>query len=70
MTNSTGVYTINIKQAGDGDKVFWKSCGVAFLNVDDADGQHARPRSIRIKLDLFPGVEMVAFPRRERSDIP
>ena len=25
---------------------------------------------ISIKLDLFPGVEMVAFPRRERSDIP
>ena len=70
MTKSNNVYTINIKQEGDGDKVFWKSCGVAFLNVDDADGQEARPRSITIKLDLFPGVDMVAFPRRERADIP
>lgn len=69
MTNSNDVYTINIRQKGGGDKIFWKSCGVAFLNVDDADGQQARPRSIMIKLDLFPGVDMVAFPRRERSDI-
>ena len=70
MSNSTNAYTINIKQEGADRKTYWKSCGVAFLNVDDSDGRHARPRSIAIKLDLFPNVEIVAFPRRERADIP
>ena len=71
MSNSTNVYTISIKQTGTGEKTYWKSCGVAFLNRDDEDGRDAGPpRSIAIKLDLFPNVELVAFPRRERSDIP
>ncbi len=71
MSNPNDVYTISIKQVGDNEKTYWKSCGVAFLNSNDKDGQDARqPRSITIKLDLFPNVEMVAFPRRERSDIP
>ena len=70
MSDPTDVYTLNIKQAGPGGKTYWKSCGVAFLNVDDADGHHARPRSISLKLDLFPNVEIVAFPRRERADNP
>ncbi|MCY3872944.1 MAG: hypothetical protein OXF88_01465 [Rhodobacteraceae bacterium] len=70
MSNSTNVYTINVKQDGTDGKVYWKPCGVAFLNVDDSDGHHARPKSISLKLDLFPNVEIVAFPRRERPDIP
>ncbi|MDE0211212.1 MAG: hypothetical protein OXJ64_15175 [Boseongicola sp.] len=70
MSDPSTVYTISIKQVGENEKTYWKSCGVAFLNVDDSDGRHARPRSIAIRLDLFPNVEMVAFPRRERADIP
>ncbi|MCY3877091.1 MAG: hypothetical protein OXF88_22720 [Rhodobacteraceae bacterium] len=69
MSDSNNVYTISIKQVGENEKTYWKSCGVAFLNVDGPDGHHARPRSIAIKLDLFPNVEIVAFPRRERADI-
>ena len=55
MSDPNNVYTISIKQVGENEKTWWKSCGVAFLNVDDADGRHARPRSIAIRLDLFPG---------------
>ena len=68
MSNSTNVYTINIKQDGADGKVYWKPCGIAFLNGDAEDG--GNPKSISLKLDLFPNVEIVAFPRRERADIP
>lgn len=68
MSSSTNVYTINIRQEGADGKVYWKPCGIAFLNGDDAGG--IGPKSISLKLDLFPNVEIVAFPRRERSDIP
>ena len=68
MSNSTNVYTVNIKQDGPDGKVYWRPCGVAFLNGDDGDGN--RPKSISLKLDLFPNVEIVAFPRRDRADIP
>ena len=70
MSDPTNVYTVSVKQVVNG-KTFWKSCGVAFLNPDDDGGQDSgKPKSVTIRLDLFPGVEMVAFPRRERSDIP
>lgn len=68
MSSSTNAYTINIKQEGADGKVYWKPCGMAFLNGDDEDGEN--PKSISLKLDLFPNVEVVAFPRRDRAGNP
>ena len=68
MSDSNNIYTVNVKQVVNG-KTYWKSCGVAFLNVDE-DGQDTSAKSIAIRLDLFPGVDMVAFPRRERNEFP
>ena len=43
----------------NGEKTFWKPCGVAFENRDG---------SFNIKLDLFPGVTLNMKERKEDSD--
>ena len=55
----------NVEQEGADGKVYWNPCGMAFLNCGDEDGDDSK--SISRKLDLFPKVEIVAFPRRVRA---
>lgn len=39
---------------------FWNDCGVLFINQDD-DGNIT---SVSVKHDMFPDVDMVAFPKK------
>lgn len=43
---------------------FWDRCGVLFIHTDDA----GEITSISVKHSMFPNVEMVAFPKREKDD--
>lgn len=46
-------------KTGDKDgKNFWDDCGVLFVNKDD-DGEIT---SVSVRHNMFPNVEMVAFP--------
>jgi hypothetical protein len=40
-------------------KNYWKSCGIAFVNKDGSE---------TVKLDLFPGVDIVIRDKEERKD--
>lgn len=55
---------LRIKTGEKDGKNFWNDCGVLFINTDD-DGNIT---SIQVKHDMFPQVEMVAFPKK--SDDP
>ncbi len=62
MANQT--LKLNVKAGEKDGKNFWNKCGVVFVNTDE-QGNIA---SISVKHDMFPGVEMVAFPKRESDD--
>jgi hypothetical protein len=40
-------------------KNYWKNCGIAFVNKDGSE---------TVKLDLFPGVDIVIRDKEERKD--
>lgn len=61
---ATQALKLNVKSGEKDGKTFWNRCGVAFVNTDD-DGNIT---SIQVKHDMFPGVEMVAFPKKEQDD--
>ncbi len=51
---------LNVKTGEKEGKNFWDRCGVLFVNADEA----GNITSIQVKHSMFPGVEMVAFPKR------
>ena len=57
--------TLKVKTGEKEGKAFWDRCGVLFVNTDDETGEI---KSITVKHNMFPGVEMVAFPKRNDDD--
>ena len=55
---------LNVKSGEKDGKNFWDQCGVLFVHTNDA----GEITSITVKHSMFPGVEMVAFPKRETED--
>ena len=62
MANQT--LKLNVKAGEKDGKNFWNKCGVVFVNTDE----QGNITSISVKHDMFPAVEMVAFPKRENDD--
>ena len=46
---------------GKADKNFWDTCGVLFVNTND----NGEITSISVKHNMYPGVDMMAFPKRD-----
>ena len=63
MANSQ-VLKINVKAGEKDGKNFWNTVGTAFVNTNDA----GEITSINLKHCMFPDVDMVAFPQRERNE--
>lgn len=62
---ATQTLKLHVK-AGEKDGTnYWDRCGVLFVNTDDVSGEI---KSITVKHSMFPGVEMVAFPKRSDDD--
>ncbi|WP_298856087.1 hypothetical protein [uncultured Ruegeria sp.] len=57
---ATQTLKLNVKTGEKEGKTFWDRCGVLFVNTDEA----GNITSIQVKHNMFPGVEMVAFPKR------
>ena len=55
---------LNVKSGEKEGKNFWSKCGVLFVNKDDA----GEITSITVKHDMFPDVEMVAFPQKAKDE--
>ena len=50
------------QQTGEKDgKNFWDDCGVLFINRNSA----GEITSIQVRHNMFPNVDMVAFPKKE-----
>ena len=62
MANQT--LKLNVKAGEKEGKTFWDRCGVVFVNTDEAGAI----TSITVKHNMFPDVDMVAFPARDRDD--
>ena len=60
----TQTLKLNVKSGEKDGKNFWNKCGVVFVNKDDA----GNITSISVKHDMFPTVEMVAFPQKPKED--
>lgn len=58
------VMKLRVKTGEKDGKNFWNDCGVVFVNQDD-DGAIT---SIQVRHDMFPGVDMVAFPQKKDDD--
>lgn len=63
MANGTNM-KLRVKTGEKDGKNYWNDCGVVFVN-QDADGNIT---SISVKHDMFPNVDMVAFPRADKED--
>lgn len=61
---TTQTMQLNVKPGEKDGQNFWNRCGVAFVHTDD----QGNITSITVKHDMFPSVEMVAFPPRERNE--
>ncbi len=61
---ATQTLKLNVKTGEKEGKTFWNRCGVAFVHTDE----QGNITSISVKHDMFPGVEMVAFPKRNNDD--
>ena len=57
---ATQTLKLNVKTGEKEGKNFWDRCGVLFVNTDD----QGNITSINVKHNMFPGVDMVAFPKR------
>ncbi len=64
QTMATQTLKLNVKTGEKDGKNFWDRCGVAFVHTDD----HGNITSIQVKHNMFPGVEMVAFPKRNDDE--
>ena len=56
--------TLKVKTGDKDGKNFWDKCGVVFVNTNEA----GEITSVNLRHNMFPNVEMVAFPRREQDD--
>ena len=56
--------TLKVKAGEKDGKNFWDKCGVVFVNTNEA----GEITSVNLRHNMFPNVEMVAFPRREQDD--
>jgi len=54
---------LRVKTGEKDGKNYWNDCGVIFINRDD----QGNITSVSVKHDMFPNVEMVAFPKREEN---
>ena len=54
---------LRVKTGEKDGKSFWNDCGVIFINRDEG----GNITSIQVKHDMFPGVDMVAFPRKSED---
>jgi hypothetical protein len=61
MANQT--LKLRVKTEGRDGKNYWDTCGVVFVNTND----EGFITSISVKHNMFPGVEMAAFPRKDRD---
>ena len=52
---------LKVKTEEKADKNFWDTCGVLFVNTND----NGEITSISVKHNMYPGVDMVAFPKRD-----
>jgi len=52
---------LKVKTGEKDGKNFWDTCGVLFINQNDAGAI----TSITVKHNMFPDVEMVAFPAKD-----
>ncbi|WP_299568002.1 MULTISPECIES: hypothetical protein [Roseobacteraceae] len=57
-------FKLNVKNEGKDGKNYWSDCGVVFVNTDDS----GNITSITVKHVMFPNVEMVAFPKRDKDE--
>lgn len=61
---ATQTLNLNVKSGEKDGTNFWNKCGVLFVHTDD----HGNITSISVKHDMFPGVEMAAFPKRQKDE--
>ncbi len=61
---ATQTLKLNVKTGEKEGKTFWDRCGVLFVSTDEA----GNITSIQVKHNMFPGVEMVAFPKRNDDE--
>ena len=52
---------LSVKTGEIDGKNYWDPCGVLFIHRNDA----GEITSIKVRHNMFPNVEMVAFPKRE-----
>jgi len=62
MANQT--LKLRVKTEGRDGKNYWDNCGVLFINTDDSGAI----TSVTVKHNMFPGVEMAAFPPRDKDE--
>ncbi|NOD78831.1 hypothetical protein [Ruegeria sp. HKCCD4332] len=61
---ATQTLKLNVKTGEKEGKTFWDRCGVLFVHTDET----GNITSIQVRHSMFPGVEMVAFPKRTDDD--
>ena len=61
---TTQTLKLNVKSGEKDGKNFWNKCGVVFVSFND-DGSI---KAINVKHDMFPSVDMVAFPKKDNDD--
>ena len=55
---------LRVKTGEKNGKNFWDTCGVVFVNTDEA----GNITSIQVRHSMFPNVDMVAFPKKDDED--
>ena len=60
---ATQTLKLNVKSGEKDGKNFWDQVGVVFVNTDE----NGNITSINVKHSMFPNVEMVAFPKKDRD---
>ena len=61
---ATQTLKLNVKTGEKDGKNYWDRAGVLFVNTDDTGAI----TSITVKHNMFPNVEMVAFPKRDSDE--
>ena len=52
---------LRVKTGEKNGKNFWDTCGVVFVNTDEA----GNITSVQVRHSMFPNVDMVAFPKKD-----
>ncbi len=61
---ATQTLKLSVKTGEKEGKTFWARSGLHFVHTDET----GTITSIQVKHSMFPGVEMVAFPKRTDDD--